>query len=366
MKTLILTFTIGLMGSPALAQGFGSLLNSTLPGPAIDWSNSVQTTTGQLPAPVVPAVQSNSTSQVSTQSDQQSTKQQSAAPRSTCPPRPKLTEAQKKTPVEVYIDQEKQLMYVKRPARSGKAPIFVTRISTGGGLKIPNGINAVGRSPYCAKTPSFKNVIIPAVKESDFDPTLCTPDEIRARATVFEQYYTRTFSDSAGNPVPMPKAIRLSGGIFLHQVPPSYSKLLGENVSGECIRMNPTVSKQLFEEILIHGAIKVTVSEPPKSHKCKAQYCDDQMLKKAQEDIAAGRIPSTRRTGSEGLFGGTEGFMSRLSCPNTQESTPEQARAVFERLAREERQAQITRSSSENTQDGQVQMRSADRTSGLN
>lgn len=252
-------------------------------------------------------------------------------------PMPQMTQAHRNTPVEVYIDQEKQLMYVKRPKRAGKAEIFSTRISTGGGLKIPNGINAAGKSPYCARTPSFKNVIIPAFKESDFDPTLCTADEIRSRATVFENYYTRTFSDKEGNPIPMPKAIRLAGGIFLHQVPPSYKGLLGENVSGECIRMNEVVSKQLFEEILLHGAIKVTVSEPPAPHTCKAQYCDQAMIDKAKADIASGKIPVTKRNGSEGLFGGTESFMSKLACPNTQSSTPDEARKVFERLARNEK-----------------------------
>lgn len=303
MKNLSLAFTILSLSLPTLAQ----MSNAPLAGPNLDFGSSVVTT--------------------------------QSAPAAACP-QPKITEAQRKTPVEVYIDQEKQLMYVKRPARAGKASIFVTRISTGGGLKIPNGINAAGKSPYCARTPSFKNVIIPAIKESDFDPTLCTPDQARARATVFENYYTRTFSDKEGNPIPMPKAIRLAGGIFLHQVPPSYTKMLGENVSGECIRMNPTVSKQLFEEIMIHGAIKVTVSEPPKAHPCKAQYCDQKMLDQAKQDLAEGKIPSTKRTGSEGLFGGSEGFFSRLSCPNTQDSTPDEARKVFERLAREEKLAQ--------------------------
>lgn len=353
MKTILLTFTIGLMGSTSLAQGVGSLLNSPLPGPGgFDWENSVQTTTQTLPIPSSSAGTPNIQTVQST----------STTPQSACP-QPVITEAHKKTPVEVYIDQEKQLMYVKRPARSGKAPIFVTRISTGGGLKIPNGINAAGKAPYCARTPSFKNVIIPAYKESDFDPTLCTPDQIRARATVFEQYYTRTFSDGEGNPIPMPKAIRLSGGIFLHQVPPSYKNLLGENVSGECIRMNPTVSKQLMEEILIHGAIKVTVSEPPKAHPCKAQYCDDAMKQRAKDDIAAGRIPVTKRTGSEGLFGGTESFLGRLTCPNTQESTPEEAKKVFERLAREDRAQSQERSGSGNADRSTT--RRADRAAGI-
>lgn len=311
MKQLALTFTILMVSLPAFSQ-FGSF---PLPGPNMDFGNSVVTSISDTPV-AAPA----------------------RIPAPLACPQPKITEAHKKTPVEVYIDQEKQIMYVKRPARAGKAAIFSTRISTGGGLKIPNGINAAGRSPYCARTPSFKNVIIPAYKESDFDPTLCSPDEIRARATVFENYYTRTFSDGQGNPIPMPKAIRLAGGIFLHQVPPSYKNFLGENVSGECIRMNPTVSKQLFEEILLHGAIKVTVSEPPKAYKCKPQYCDDTMIEKAKADIAAGRIPVTKRTGSEGMFGGTEDFFGRLSCPNTQSSTPDDAKRVFTRLATQGRQ----------------------------
>ncbi len=235
----------------------------------------------------------------------------------------------KNTPVDVVIDQEAQLIYITYPSSDGKGTeFFSSRISTGGGLKIPNGVNP--RPPYCAKTPEIKTKIIPAIKAEDFDKTRCTDKEIRARSTVFKQYYTETFSDGEGNPIPMPNAIRLDNeGDFLHTVPPSYAKLLGENVSGGCVRLNPRVSEILFKQMLKHGAIRVTVKPPPTPNKCKPQYCDDKIKDQAKLDIASGKIPVTRRTGSDGIAGSVEGFFDGWSCPDTKNSKPVAAKKVF-------------------------------------
>lgn len=225
----------------------------------------------------------------------------------------------KNTPLEIRVDQETQIAKVYLNGKvmrikneNGGMVDFVMYVSTGGGLKIPNG--KYKKDPYCAKTPSF-DTVVPAIEETDFDPSLCTPDEIRAKAMMFPVYYTNTFSDKNDQPIPMRNSIRLvpGGGWFIHEVPSGYRKYLGQNVSGECVRVPPLASRKLYELTKQYGGLKVKISEPPKVSRCKPQYCDEEFKAQAIRDIEAGRMPRTRYTGSEGLFGG-DGIFGRFTC----------------------------------------------------
>lgn len=220
---------------------------------------------------------------------------------------PKIPEEAKNTPVKVYIDQERQIISIMTPDRKD---LWHSRISSGGGLKIPNG--QFKKDPYCARTPEIPRKIIPLINAKDFDPATCTEEQIRTRATVFDMYYSRTFTDNKGNMVPMPRAIRLLNGIFAHRVARGYEEFLGTNVSGECIRLNDRTSKFLFDQMLKYKGIEVVVGPPPKSSKCKANYCDESMIAKAKADLAAGKIPRTRY-GSEDVTNPGD-FFQNISC----------------------------------------------------
>jgi hypothetical protein len=214
-------------------------------------------------------------------------------------PEPAASQDASKTPVEVWVDQDKQTITIHTPDRKTD---LVDKVSTGGGLKIPNG--KLKKSPYCARTPKMDRVIS-AVKVDDFAHTSCTPDQKRDRSTVFPMYYSRTFTDKNGRLVPMPKAIRIDGGIFFHVVPPSYKGLLGHNVSGECVRLNESTATFLQAQINKYGAIKVHISEPPVVDRDMPQYCDEQMVAQAKFDQQNGRVsPAMQQTGSEGVIGG--------------------------------------------------------------
>lgn len=240
------------------------------------------------------------------------------APSGTCQ-NPQVDPNYKNTPLEIRVDQDTQIAKVylngkilKIPGERGGSVEFVMYVSTGGGLKIPNG--KYDKEPYCAVTPAFEEVV-PAMEESAFDPTKCTPEEIHQRATMFPVYYSNTFSDESKNPVPMRNAIRIQkgGGWFLHEVPSSYRKYLGQNVSGECVRMPPYAAKMLYDLTKQYGGLKVKLSGPPQVSRCKPQFCDENFRQQAMRDIQEGRVPRTRYTGSEGLFG-DDGAFSRFFC----------------------------------------------------
>lgn len=231
----------------------------------------------------------------------------------------------RQTPVKVYVDQQTQSIRIETPDRP--RPVE-SRVSTGGGLKIPNG--KLKKAPYCARTPQFPSapaarpgqpvraaqpLIISAVTPEMFNGTGCTSDEIRAKSTVFPMYHTRTFTDKNGNPVPMPNAVRIAGGIFFHEVPPSYREMLGHNVSGDCVRLAPSVAKFLRTQIAKYGAIQVEVSAPPTVDPRMPQYCDDRMVADATQRLRpnAPNIASRpQATGSEDVYGGQESFFSVL------------------------------------------------------
>jgi len=225
----------------------------------------------------------------------------------------------RQTPVKVYVDQQTQSIRIETPDRP--RPVE-SRVSTGGGLKIPNG--ELKKAPYCARTPQFpaapaaragQPLIISAVTPEMFNGTGCTSDEIRAKSTVFPMYHTRTFTDKNGNPVPMPNAVRIAGGIFFHEVPPSYREMLGHNVSGDCVRLAPSVAKFLRTQIAKYGAIQVEVSAPPTVDPRMPQYCDDRMVADASQRLrpnAPNVASRPQTTGTEDVYGGQESFFSVL------------------------------------------------------
>lgn len=214
------------------------------------------------------------------------------------------------TPVKVYVNQQTQSVSIVTPDRPQALQSIV---STGGGLKIPNG--KIKKDPYCARTPKKDGLIVSAVTPEMFEGTGCTPEEIRARSTVFKDYKTNTFTDKEGRPVPMPQAIRIIGGIFFHEVPPSYTNLLGHNVSGECIRLKPAVAKYLQAQIRKYGAIEVNITEPPEVAREMPQYCDDRMAADAKNrqrpDGSIASIPQA--TGTEDVYGGERSFFGQLA-----------------------------------------------------
>lgn len=212
----------------------------------------------------------------------------------------------KNTPVKVYVDQQSQKVVIQTPEQ-----VYHSKVSTGGGLKIPNG--ELKKGPYCARTPKKEKLIVSAVTEDMFAGTGCTPDEIRSKSTVFSTYFTRTFTDSEGKPLPMPHAVRISGGIFFHEVPGAYANLLGYNVSGECVRLPPQMAKTLEGLIKKYGAIEVNITDPPEVNPRAPNYCDDRMVARATEDQKYGSVSGPgvgpRPTGTEGVYGGTQSFL---------------------------------------------------------
>jgi hypothetical protein len=90
------------------------------------------------------------------------------------------------TPVKVYVDQQTQTVRIVTPDR--QQPVE-SRVSTGGGLKIPNG--KLKKAPYCARTPSKDRLVISAVTPEMFKGTGCTPDEIHGFPDVPHPHFHR-------------------------------------------------------------------------------------------------------------------------------------------------------------------------------
>ncbi len=234
------------------------------------------------------------------------------------------------TPVKVYVNQQTQKIEIVSPDLPQVVP---SRISTGGGLKIPNG--ELKKAPYCARTPRKERLIVSAVTPEMFKGSGCTEDEVRAKSTVFPMYHTRTFTDKNGKPVPMPNAVRITGGIFFHEVPPSYREMLGHNVSGECVRLAPGVARFLQSQIKKYGAIEVNITDPPTVAREMPQYCDDQMVANAKYRQSGGAVTTTasrpQPTGSEGVYGGEDSFFSvlgRIFTPKPEPTTARPARPL--------------------------------------
>lgn len=212
---------------------------------------------------------------------------------------------------------------------------WVRKVSTGGGLKVPNGKNS--KSPYCASTPEVKSKFIPAITSGP-------------NTTMEKMHYSNTFA-YGGEPAPMPWAIRIEGGVFFHErgdssikvrtkdgvVPVSYNHLLGQNVSGECVRLDSQTARLLYGLALKYGGItaSITGQDPlpvnegyctriDGKKKCFApNYCDEKMVALAKKGMTEAQDKSTSGLGKffEGLFGGWSSTPS-VNDDNKQASKP--------------------------------------------
>ncbi|MBX3021966.1 MAG: L,D-transpeptidase [Bdellovibrionales bacterium] len=159
--------------------------------------------------------------------------------------------------VFVVIDKDTQTITVRSPEteatqQSGEVTRYV---STGGGWKNPvDPTSGQPDEPYCADnvTPNVTNLFIPATEGQ----------------TLFKNKRSNRFTSANGVGVAMPYAIHVigHGGIFLHQVPSGkmadgrrYSDLLGDNVSGGCIRLDAEMAPWLYDLAKKHGGIQLTI-----------------------------------------------------------------------------------------------------------
>jgi hypothetical protein len=219
------------------------------------------------------------------------------------------------SPVKVYVDQKRQRIFVWVYNDDGSVREYREGpVTTGGGLKIPNGKNR--QAPYCAVTPTVERQVIRAIQERDFGPDSgCTPEEKRANSTVFEDYRSSTFSDGAGNPASMRYATRIKAGYFFHAVAREYKDRLGtENLSGGCVRLASVMAAWLQDRIEEYGAIEVTISPAPKvTDPNDRRYCDQEMVRAAIEGQNSKRIPDKYYTGTEGVYDeGRDGIVDFL------------------------------------------------------
>lgn len=199
----------------------------------------------------------------------------------------------------VEVDRSTQTIKVKTPRGDWEA-----KVSTGGGLKQPNGVERLDKTPYCAndETPEMNQVYIKAAESGP-------------GRTMEKVHYSNAFSDQQGNKIPMPWAINLVGGIYFHEAPPAYVDLLGKNVSGGCIRLPPGRAEQFYKEMLEFGGITVTISgENPESKPGDRSFCSKAMVEKAKYELARKQYEEQRELRPEetssffdALFGGGSG-----------------------------------------------------------
>lgn len=183
----------------------------------------------------------------------------------------------------IEVDRSTQTITVKTPQGD-----WTDKVSTGGGLKFPNGVEAQGRSPYCANnvTPSFDQVYFPAITSGP-------------GTNMKPVHYSNTFSDQKGNKIAMPWAINLGAGIYFHEAPPSYVGLLGQNVSGGCIRLSPARAKQLYAQMIENGGATVSIfGENPESNPGDRSYCDKEMILEARARLADQKMRTGREANS--------------------------------------------------------------------
>lgn len=264
------------------------------------------------------------------------------------PPRP--YKSKEETVLKIYVDQQRQVMTVQSP--DFPTPVEFP-VSTGGGLKIPTaGPDGKPKDPYYACTPELKERVITGFEPSDFAGRAdCSPEDVRFRSTMFfgDSYRSATFTTESGEGVVMPNALRVTGGIFIHKVPRAYKKLIGRNVSGECIRVPEwheapdwiqaidakkfdtkamtardvritskdgstrverqlDVSETLYKQMKKHGSMMVSITPPPDA------VCHLPLKERQERALAdAGRMPvETKSTGTEGVIGGIDDFFSNL------------------------------------------------------
>lgn len=167
--------------------------------------------------------------------------------------------------------QNIQIQVLDQTGRQIPIGNYVDKVSTGGGFKNPTGI--ANKAPYCASTPVVpkSNIVDKANQvyltadhpefKFQFIPALLKGPRI----TMEKIHYSRTFEDDNGDQIPMPYAIHVTGGIYLHEVPPSYKDLLGYAVSGGCVRLHPQTARLLWDLMLQYGGIHLAISgqNPP-------------------------------------------------------------------------------------------------------
>lgn len=173
---------------------------------------------------------------------------------------------------EVSVDKYTQTISISAGALNTP---WVRKVSTGGGLKIPNGEKAVaaGKKPYCASTPDIERKFIPAIQNGD-------------NPTMERVHYSDTFAHD-GHGSEMPWAIRIEGGIFFHEAPGGKisfnteegpktvynTHLLGHNVSGECVRLDAQTARLLYGLALKYGGINAAITgDDPEP--VREGYCD--------------------------------------------------------------------------------------------
>lgn len=176
----------------------------------------------------------------------------------------------------VFVDISTQTMKITAPEFGDGA--VLRAISTGGGVKHPkNPITKEDAPAACAdlKTPTNINALWIPAKEDSSDPN----------RTMFYDDKISTIYDSL-----MRRAIRVVGhaGIYLHEVPAGnvrpgvkYSDLLGDNVSGGCVRMDAEIADWLFLEMRHYEGIYLTIQGrlSEAQRKCKTDEYGRVMVK---------------------------------------------------------------------------------------
>jgi hypothetical protein len=158
--------------------------------------------------------------------------------------------------LSVLIDKPTQTITVYLDDRI----VIQDKVSTGGTLKSPNNPRNP-KAPRCANTPEYK-MYIPANNQ-----------------TMFPVWKSNTYVSSGTlEPVPMPYAIHIKYGFFLHEVPPSAVGYLGYAVSGGCIRLPSKTARALYAMMKQYGGINLEIrgpnpspvnNPPPYNHYCQ-------------------------------------------------------------------------------------------------
>lgn len=209
------------------------------------------------------------------------------------PDEPQLIRIGGKPSLYVYVSKSDQTIKIYElgkevylnPAKK------LNRVSTGGTLKIPNNADQK-KEPYCGATPDFIERYIP------FKPFENGRDKFDA--TTFEEYFSSTFLDDKEQPVAMPHAIRIKGGIFFHAAAAAKVPNLGQNVSGDCVRLHPQTAELLYNLIKKHGGLTATIEgEDPTPLGRTCDYMDGRAV---EVNTKTGKI--TKDPGGDGSLVG--------------------------------------------------------------
>lgn len=200
------------------------------------------------------------------------------------------------SPVKVYVDKSRQLMTVYSP-ESPDGETF--KVSTGGGLKIPNFEDETKNVPYCAETPDVEGRIMRA----------------KPGVTMKPLHESSEFRDAQGRKAPMKNAILIDGarGIYFHEVLPNYQGYMGDNRSGGCVRLFPKDSRRLYYLMEKYGSLEINIygqrRQPPEASGPRGwtreelrRGCTPEMAQAMHQQMLNGE--NVERTGDEGIFTG--------------------------------------------------------------